>query len=190
MALACASGSASANFNEYAELNALAPLMIGPTYTAIFNHGAGESFADTLQFNVPAASLQGAVVNLSVAPGGTDFGFLTGDLYFGIEPSSKVGNPPDASCMPGCSNVGWSFVSNLGGNASSWTSSLVNLTNPGYYFVVIAGNTQIPGSQGGSYSASITLSTTPVPEASGWLMLMSGLGVVGMVSRRRLRNAA
>jgi hypothetical protein len=185
VALACACGSAVAD-NQYEELAAMAPLMIGPTYTATFSHVAGVSFSDTLAFNVPASLLQGAVVNLST-PNTTSFGWLTADLYMGVDPSSKTASPP-ASCMPGCAAEGYSLIGNIGGLASTWTSPLVPISSPGYYFLVIAGNTQSLNSVGGTYDASITLS--PIPEASGWLMLMSGLGVVGLVSRRRLQRAA
>ncbi len=182
VALACACGSAVAVAdNKYAELNAMAPLNISTTYTATFSHIAGATFGDTLAFNVPASLLQGAVVNLSTA-NTTSFGWLTADLYQGFDPSY----PP--SCGVACFSPGYTLIGNIGGNASTWTSPLVPITTPGYYFLVIAGNTASAGSVGGTYDASITLS--PIPEASGWLMLMSGLGVVGLVSRRRLQRAA
>ncbi len=185
VALACVCGSALAD-NKYEELAAMTPLMIGTTYTATFSHAAGVSFSDTLAFNVPASLLQGAVVNLT-APSSTSFGWLTADLWQGVMPTSKFSTPP-ASCMPGCAGEGFTLIGNIGGLASTWTSPLVPISAPGNYFLVIAGNTQSANAVAGSYDASITLS--PIPEASGWLMLMSGLGVVGLVSRRRLQRAA
>lgn len=37
----------------------------------------------------------------------------------------------------------------------------------------------------GSYSGNLLLQTTPVPEADTYAMLLAGLGVVGVVARRR-----
>lgn len=185
--VAAVSGQASA-VNYYYEFNDLNPLMIGPTYTSsIISHAPGESFTDALAFNIPSADLVAKIVSFEVGTF-TTFGNLTGALYRGVDANSYP-----ASCKPSCNAIGFQFVTNLGGGSNSWTSLPITLTQPGYYFAVVAGQTQISGSIGGAYIGQITLSDvniSAIPEASGWAMLIAGLGIVGLVSRRRLKDQA
>jgi hypothetical protein len=183
LAFAALSGQASA-INYYYEFNDLNPLVIGTTYTSsTISHVPGDSFTDALGFNVPAADLVAKIISFEVGVQ-TTFGNLTGALYRGVDANSYP-----ASCKPGCNNVGYQFVTNLGGGSNSWTSAPVSLSLPGYYFIVIAGQTQIANSIGGSYVGQITLSTiSAIPEASTWSMWIAGLGVVGLVVRRKLQS--
>jgi len=51
------------------------------------------------------------------------------------------------------------------------------------YTIVISGLTT--GQWGGAYTINMTGATSPVPEPSEYAMLLAGLGVIGMVARRR-----
>jgi hypothetical protein len=177
---AALSGPASA-VNYYYEFNDLNPLLIGATYTSsILFHPPGDSFTDTLAFNIPASDVVAKIISFEVGSQIT-FGNLTGALYKGVD----ANNQP-ASCKPGCNGLGFQFLANLGGGSNSWTSNPVTLTDPGYYFVVVAGQTQIANSLGGAYVGEITISA--IPEAGSWAMLLAGMGVIGLMARRRLQD--
>ncbi len=177
---AALSGPASA-VNYYYEFNNLLPLSLGSTYTSpILFHAPGDSFSDTLAFNIPQADVVAKVISFEVGSQIT-FGNLTGALYKGVD----ANNQP-ASCEPACSGLGFQFLTMLGGGANSWTSNPVTLTDPGYYFVVVAGQTQISSSLGGAYVGEITISA--IPEASSWAMLLAGMGVIGLMARRRMQD--
>jgi len=70
----------------------------------------------------------------------------------------------------------------FGNNSLTVTGSFVlDPSMPDSYTLVIAGTAV--GSQGGAYNVS--MSVTAVPEPAEYAMLLAGLGVVGMIARRR-----
>lgn len=72
------------------------------------------------------------------------------------------------------------LVSSFSFDSTAVVNNFSNLA-PGAYFYKVAG--QVTGPSGGSYLLSSSL--TPVPEPGSLAMLMAGLGVVGLLARRR-----
>lgn len=71
--------------------------------------------------------------------------------------------------------------SGTGANATdSWSLSGFNLTE-GYYALRVDGN--VSGAGGGAFGGDLNIS--PVPEPQSWAMLLGGLGLAGMLARRR-----
>ncbi|MFN4063761.1 MAG: FxDxF family PEP-CTERM protein [Parazoarcus communis] len=60
------------------------------------------------------------------------------------------------------------------------------LFTPGSWFFTVSG--KATGTMGGAYSFAVV--TQPVPEPETYAMLLAGLGLVGAVARRRMKNAA
>lgn len=58
--------------------------------------------------------------------------------------------------------------------------------SPGAYELRVTGNAT--GSSGGQYFLNINVSTTPVPEPSSGLFMMFGIGLIGLLSSRKLKS--
>lgn len=82
---------------------------------------------------------------------------------------------------------------NLNGSGSgagikdNWELNASGLT-AGNYYVQVGG--LIAGNAGGSYASDLTVSVSPVPEAETYAMMLAGLGLMGVVARRKKAKQA
>ncbi|MQY51024.1 PEPxxWA-CTERM sorting domain-containing protein [Rhodocyclus tenuis] len=152
----------------------LAPLQASAT---TYDLGVNPSFADTVTYKVkgtfedlftftlnPAADLaaQGVALNF------TKFSNITGgtfQLFSGI-PGSKQ-----------ATSIGTSVSLN------NIEHDYFKLSSGDYFFNVRG---KVDGTGGGSYIFSLV--ATPVPEPGEWALLLSGLGLIGTMIRRRSRS--
>ena len=56
----------------------------------------------------------------------------------------------------------------------------------GHYYLYVSGITN--GTLGGLYNGAITVSAPPVPEPESYAMFLAGLGLMGVIVRRRMRS--
>ena len=68
------------------------------------------------------------------------------------------------------------------GTEDYWKFDANGLTAGSYYLSV---NGLVQGAGGGSYSSNVNLAMAPVPEAETYAMMIAGLGLLGVVARRR-----
>lgn len=154
-------GLATANIgNTYR----IGPYIAGPSYLAL-----GDSFIDTYLFNVASnAFVAGSTVSIDI-----------GSLY-------NIGNL--AASFYDANN---SLISNVF-NLSSTTNGGIQVNSlyldttlmPGNDYKFVLSGT-VNGVVGGSYGGVLQATALPIPEADNYLLLLAGLGMVGMISRRR-----
>ncbi|MFZ4478523.1 MAG: FxDxF family PEP-CTERM protein [Rhodoferax sp.] len=75
----------------------------------------------------------------------------------------------------------------VGPQSISWGGSPISLTSGGIYALTVSGTA---GEFGGGYHGSIGNSVAAVPEPETVAMLLAGLGLIGMVTRRRNKAVA
>jgi hypothetical protein len=130
------------------------------TISGAVTHPAGATFSDSHPFSLSGISNVGTLIlGFNFAP------------YFGTDLTSVSVSGPASYSWSGHSTSGLSF--SLPGSPG------------GDYSLNIGGTTSSTAIGGGGYS--YTLSISPVPEPGEWAMLLAGLGVIGMVARRRSR---
>ena len=151
------------------------------TATGSFNSNfiTTPSFDDYIQFSVGAPNGGATWAALS-----TNFtsvfglGSLASALYSGTW-SSSAGLPIPVA-------IGTSGAVPIYPGFSIWfTSGVTGTLAVGNYTLRLQGLTE-PG--GGSYAGTITLA--PVPEPGEWALMMSGLGLIGFMVRRRTSRPA
>lgn len=137
---------------------------LNPSIAQSVMHGSG-SFDDFFTFTLnPAGSVAAQGVSLNFAP----FFNISGgsfQLYSGI-----IGSGSAIGASTALNNIPVSYA---------------NLGTGDYYFNV-AGTAD--GVAGGGYLFSMV--TTPVPEPDALALLLSGLGLIGAMMRRRISSAA
>jgi hypothetical protein len=167
-----------ANFNN-AHANTITNLNIGalPTsavYGNSFTMASSELFYDAYYFSIPDGFANAVTTTVNV---GSFLGIsgLQARLYSGH--SNTIGTVGGSIISP------WATMVNPIPGVSVETVVL-SPTNPllaGNYTLQVRGT--VTGSGGGSYAG--TLNLTPIPEAETYAMLLAGLGLMGVVSRRR-----
>ncbi|GJI91838.1 MULTISPECIES: FxDxF family PEP-CTERM protein [Duganella] len=120
-----------------------------------------KTFSDVFNFSIP--SLSSADSNVSSVSIGDNAGidFSRFDLY-------KVGSPIAAA------------TGSLDVDSGLWILSGTNLAAGNYFFKVEG---TIKSADAISYSGNLVVSA--VPEADAYAMLLAGLGLVGVIARRR-----
>lgn len=136
---------------------------------------------------------------LSASPTGGSGGYLAGNYAFADEYKFHIGTLSTVSAWVGEFNLfgydlqsGWTVKLFDGSHALMGATSVTGSSfsnsgtlGSGDYFVEIAGTT---GASGGGYSYS--LSANPVPEPGEFALMLSGLGLMGYMIRRRKNDVA
>lgn len=146
---------------------------------AMSNNGA--TFADHFTFSVTGTSpmnFDAIVSSISrTADTGLDFSALS--LY-------RVGGGTGTGGTAGDTLVS-SGTSLQSGSMDVWTLSSDNLT-AGNYYVLVSGN--LVSDTSASFGGAVMLSPmAPVPEPETYGMMLAGLGVLGVLARRRKQAA-
>ncbi|WP_432383397.1 FxDxF family PEP-CTERM protein [Duganella sp. P38] len=134
-------------------------------YGHLFVHEAG-SFSDTIDFIVPSGSLGTSANPLTLSLGGVNVFNITNLTY---------------SIFSGTSGSGGDLWGTFLGN-NSYHDIALNVG--GAYHMVITGLAD--GTLGGSYGVSMV---SGVPEPETYAMMLSGIGVLGFMARRRKKQA-
>jgi hypothetical protein len=162
-------GSATASANTYL-LGDLTASILPPT---VITHAPG-SFEDLFFFNLSVASIGSATVaDLPITgPSGSLFDIVGGSFStFLYQDYGTVGSVDVADS---------GFI--LGTGNYVYSSGPLAVGN---YYIKIVGTAV--GSAGGTYMTQAT--ALPVPEADTSAMMMAGLGLMGVIARRRKQNA-
>jgi hypothetical protein len=169
-----------ANFNN-AQANNEFNLTVGPLPTSL-NYGnsfaaasTGTTFYDAYYFTIPDGSANSITSTISF---GTSSGLndLRARLYAGNS------NPDSSTVVPG-QIVGWGTTATLIPGLVTTETVVLNpvVLSAGTYTLQIKGT--VTGTGGGSYAGVLNLS--PVPEVESYAMFLAGLGLMGVMSRRR-----
>jgi hypothetical protein len=134
----------------------------------------GNTFSDVFTFNIgtpfdAAASVTSSFLN---TPQSKDL-LITGFSLYRYDPSTMA---ILGTAVAGINETG--FGSHP---TDSWSLSAFGLTS-GYYALKVNG--QVLGAGGGAFGGDLTVS--PVPEPQTWGMLLAGLGLLGVATRRKL----
>ena len=136
------------------------PISPAAPWTDIITHnGAGNTFADTLNFSIAASQLSSSANSLHLS--------LGGDV---------------TSTISGLSYTLWDSTNHeIGGVYTGSDTTYTNmLTSPGSYYFKIVGT--VVGTTGGY---AVSLMTTAVPEPETYGMMLGGLALVGAIARRK-----
>jgi hypothetical protein len=168
-----------ANFNN-AHANSTTVLGPLPVPTSV-NYGntftipatGGETFHDAYFFTIPDGIANSVTSTISSGS------FLN---INNVDARLFSGHSNPTGSIPGGAITGWGTVVTLFPGVTVSTTVL----NPtvllaGDYTLQIRGT--VTGSAGGSYAGVLNL--TPVPEAETYAMFLAGLGLMGLISRRR-----
>ncbi|MBV6323522.1 FxDxF family PEP-CTERM protein [Duganella violaceipulchra] len=159
LALALSTGFASAN-DIQVNAGAITQDTAHP-YGHLFTHDPG-TFTDTIDFTIPSGSVQSSANPLLVSLGGTDIYKIINLAYSVYDGTS--------------SSAGASYGTFLGDNM---THDLA-LAGAGPYHIIVSGLAD--GSLGGSYGVALV---SGVPEPETYAMMLGGLGLIGIIARRR-----
>lgn len=152
----------------------------GHTFATPLPISATDTFYDDYAFTVSDASFS----SISAT-------FNLGELLNVANLSARLftGTPWTGS-TPGTLNASdlllrWTDTIASGTGTASYQVIAPMTLAPGQYVLEVRGN--VTGTSGGSYSGVLNLS--PVPEASGGLMVLAGLGLLGVAGLRRRPRA-
>jgi hypothetical protein len=134
----------------------------------------GSTFSDVFTFNIStpfdaAASVTSSYLN---TPQTKDL-LITGFSLYRYDPGTMA---ILGTAIAGVNETG--FGSHP---TDSWSLSAYGLSS-GYYALQVNG--QVLGAGGGAFGGDLTVS--PVPEPQSWAMLLAGMGMLGMATRRKL----
>ncbi len=159
LAMFAVSGMASANDIS---INAgVLPVDPATPYSHLFVHEAA-AFEDTIDFVLSGGSLGASANSLNVAIRGLDVLNIQGLSY---------------SVWGGTSAASTTWYGTFPGNNISYD---IGLSLPGAYHLVVNGVAN--GSSGGAYGVALV---SGVPEPEMLAMLLAGLGIIGVVVRRK-----
>jgi hypothetical protein len=147
----------------------------GPSTGFLSGDGAGSTFYDDYVFTVQSATADAITVTLN--SGATfDIKSLQERIY------SADGNPtlPVLGTPAGMSTA-WSAPTGGGSLSSQLPTTMLN---PGTYVLEVRGN--VDGTAGGSYAGVINLQPVPLPAALP--LMLSGLGLLGGLTRKSARG--
>ena len=188
--VAVALGLGFAAFAQAADITYLGELSLSKLaindYGAPYRTGSGNdySFEDLYSFKVADdllgisnPALYTSVFSISIGPGNsTLWGFdnLTVAVYKGNGTAGELVFE-QAAVRTEMSNgkMEWTVNSDFALNSSEYTLKVFGATT---------------GPQGGLYAITLQAAAQAVPEPAEYAMLLAGLGVVGMVTRRRKMN--
>lgn len=138
------------------------------------------TFEEFFQFYLPKATKDSWSVTALSKSGQAGLSSLTSALYLGQVSSHPLGAPLEAGLAMPASKLPPNYIGNSG--------ALITLA-PGWYTLEVRGTTltKAGADLGGSFGGTLTIS--PVPEPETYALMLSGLGVLGAVARRR-RSAA
>ncbi|MES2163431.1 MAG: FxDxF family PEP-CTERM protein [Pseudomonadota bacterium] len=159
LAVLTASGMASAN-NISLDAGVL-PLTPAAPFGHLFVHDAA-AFTDTIDFIVSTGSLGASANSLNVEFRGLEVFNIQGLSY---------------SVWGGTSGTNTVWYGTFPGNNISYD---IGLTTAGAYHMLVTGVAD--GLNGGAYGVAL-ISAVPEPETLG--MLLAGLGIMGVVARRK-----
>ena len=168
------SDQASATITDLGTLTVPAHKVYGDSFMAPL-----AQFYDNYTFVIPSASVGAITATIDL---GNFYGInnLQSSLYSGtIDP---VTGKPSGLLQAWSTPVP---VSNSGGIFTFSTITPTSLA-AGSYTLEIRGD--VVGTYGGSYFG--LLSVSPVPDAAEWLLLLTGIGLLGYVGARRKLNKA
>lgn len=132
------------------------------------------SFNDVFTFNLSTASdTITSAVSLEQPAFGGGFDYAIANGTFGLYSDA------DGDGLNGTLISSTTF----GGNS---TSLAVNSVGAGSYYWAISGNAT--GNLGGIYN--FTTNTAPVPEPETYALMLAGLGLLGFVGKRRMRQSS
>jgi hypothetical protein len=143
----------------------------GDTFTA---STVGSTFSDIFTFNIgspfdAAASVTSSYLNTPL----TKDLLITGFSLYRYDPATMA---VLGTAIAGINETG--FGSHP---TDSWSLSAYNLTD-GYYALKVDG--RVLGAGGGAFGGDLVISAVPEPQT--WAMLLAGLGMVGVATRRKL----
>lgn len=140
----------------------------GTPYVTSFTHGMGESFLDTLNFDVASGgTLSVSLTDLFAQVSSMvlfDNVNLSGSLWDAHHPNGLV---------------------NFGSVPADGLDHTFVLPGAGSYHLDFSG--EAVGLGGGVYAVGLAMA--PVPEPQGWALMALGLGVLGAYARRRAKVA-
>lgn len=169
----------------------LAPLAAAAAL-ALFGSAAHATVTNTYKIGVldPA----GWTKSLSISGDGTSFSDII-DFKIASPDTFAIGVVDNVSALPyfGISGLTGTLYTGFGGTGSQVGSELLGsgtlsgILAPGKYSLVLAGTTT--GTLGGDLLVSAQ-AVAPVPEPAEGALMGAGLGLVGLVSRRKKNKAA
>lgn len=162
----------AATVTNTVDLGMLSTANIGNTYR-VGTQGltSGTSFIDTYVFGIASdyAFSVGTLVSIDIA-----------DLYRITGLEARFFNAADALISDAFIFTG---TANNGIQVNSLYLDALLPAGTNYKFVVSG---TIDGTVGGSYGG--VLQAIPIPEASNYLLMLAGLGLIGFAARRKVRN--
>lgn len=146
-------------------------------FNAVFSNSflkasSGKSFTDSFTFTIGSQNVSTGSLTASA--------IKTQDLYIS---SFDLYSASGALVAAG---INRNANSSHTGELDDWVLPESTLLSSGSYYLKVAG--QVVGAAGGSYSGTLVLA--PVPEPETYAMLLGGLGLIGVVARRRKANKA
>lgn len=170
-ALFALSGNAMATTTDLGAQAAPVSLSFGASFSAPQNQ-----FYDDYLFSISPSSVDSITSTISL---GNLFGInnLQTRLYSGTVTTTGV---------PSGLLEAWSTAIQITGTGYSGTMAVISpiTLGAGSYILEVSGD--VVGTAGGSYAGSLNIST--VPEIAEWVLMLTGLAMVGFVAVRRRRN--
>ncbi|MFA5240814.1 MAG: FxDxF family PEP-CTERM protein [Sulfuricella sp.] len=163
------SGQAMATTSDFGAQDAPSSLNFGHTFTA-----PQSQFQNDYTFSIPDASVNSILSTISL---GNFFGISNLQTRLSSDISVTAITPLQ---------TWWSSTTPITIGGVSGAVSVIGpvVLSAGQYVLEVSGD--VVGTAGGSYSGILNIS--PVPETEVWVLMLSGLGLIGLLGARRRRN--